>query len=145
MSQNKKTFSVSFSIITGAVSSIFGKIQGSFETLIVIMIINYVIAQFANYIISHTHKDITINVISQKGIIGLMKKVIIILIILGVKKIDTSLLNSRMLEDCMINAYIVNEVLGIVEFSKLLEIPVPSPINKMIEILKKHTDYNIKN
>ena len=73
-----------------------------------------------------------------------MKKVIIILIIFGVKKIDTSLLNSRMLEDCMINAYIVNEVLGIVEFSKLLEIPVPSPINKMIEILKKHTDYNIK-
>ena len=73
---------------------------------------------------------------SKAGWKGLCRKGVTILIVLIACRLDV-VMGTRLVRDAVIIAYIVNELISIIENAGLMGIPVPAVITKAIEVLRK--------
>ena len=76
---------------------------------------------------------------SSVGFIGLVKKCMILLMVLIAYRLDL-VVGSAFIRDGVIIAYIVNEILSIVENFVLMGLPIPDVISKGIDMLKSKND-----
>lgn len=70
---------------------------------------------------------------------GLIRKGVYLLIILVAYRLDLSL-GANYIRTAVIIAFIVNEVISIIENAGVMGIPIPGVITRAIEVLKKKSE-----
>ena len=131
--------------VGGLLASFFGGWDSSLTTLIVFMGIDYVTGLIVAGVFHKSPKTKTGTLESKAGWKGLCRKGMSILIVLIACRLDL-IMGTSFVRDAVIIAYIVNEVISIIENAGLMGIPVPVVISRAIEVLKKkENEINGKN
>ena len=125
--------------VTGVVSSAASALLGGFDmslvTLLILMAIDYVTGLIVAGVFHKSQKSRTGALESRAGWKGLGRKGVTLLIVLVAARLDI-LLGVTFVRDGVVIAYIVNELLSIVENAGLMGIPIPDAVKNAIEALK---------
>ena len=120
----------------GILASFFGGWDSALTTLVVFMAIDYVTGLIVAGVFHKSPKTKTGALESKAGWKGLCRKGVTILIVLIACRLDL-IMGTSLVRDAVIIAYIVNELISIIENAGLMGIPVPAVITKAIEVLRK--------
>ncbi len=120
----------------GLLASFFGGWDSSLTTLIVFMGIDYVTGLIVAGVFHKSPKTKTGALESKAGWKGICRKGVTILIVLIACRLDL-IMGTSLVRDAVIIAYIVNELISIIENAGLMGIPVPAVITRAIEVLRK--------
>ena len=121
--------------IGGAIAEMFGGWDMALATLILFMAIDYVTGMMVAGIFHKSKKTENGALDSHVGWQGICKKGISLLIVLVACRLDL-LINTNFIRDSTVIAFIVNELLSIIENAGLMEIPIPKGITEALEVLK---------
>ena len=113
----------------------FGGWDMALATLILFMAIDYVTGMMVAGIFHKSKKTENGALDSHVGWQGICKKGISLLIVLVACRLDL-LINTNFIRDSTVIAFIVNELLSIIENAGLMEIPIPKGITEALEVLK---------
>ena len=127
--------------VGSAIAYALGGWDASVITLLVFMGIDYMTGFILAIVFHKSPKSQTGAYDSKVGWKGLVKKCITILFIVISVLLDI-LLNTTYIRDAVCIAFIVNELISIVENAGLMGIPIPAIITKAIDILKSKTEVN---
>jgi toxin secretion/phage lysis holin len=125
--------------IGGIITSLFGGWDAALTTLIVFMAIDYVSGLVVAGVFHKSPKTTNGSLESKAGWKGLCRKGMTMLFVLIACRLDL-LMNTNIVRDAVIIAYITNETISIVENAGLMGIPIPSVITKAIDVLKNKTE-----
>ena len=140
----KINFLVSFGIIGGFFTSLFGGWDAALTTLIIFMGIDYITGLIVAGIFHKSPKTESGSLESKAGWKGLCRKGATMLIVLVACRLDI-LMGTNFIRDAVIIAYITNEVISIVENMGLMGLPIPAVIIKAIDVLKKKEEDDNEN
>ncbi len=124
-----------------AVASAFGGWDKSLQTLIIFMIADYMTGLIVAGVFKKSKKTDTGALESRAGWKGLCRKGMTLLYVLIATRLDI-LAGTTYLRDAVCIGFIVNEVISITENAGLMGVPIPGPIAKAIDLLKKKLDNN---
>ncbi len=126
-------------VVGAIVASWFGGWTSAMTTLLVFMGIDYLTGILVAGVFHASPKTDNGALESRAGWKGLIRKGVTLLIVLIAARIDM-LIGTTYFRDGVCIAFIVNELLSIVENAGLMGVPIPELIRKAIEILKKKSD-----
>lgn len=135
----KETFYALVAVFGATIASFFGGWTSSMTTLLIFMGIDYLTGLIVAGVFHNSGKTENGGLESRAGWKGLCRKGVTLLIVLIAARIDI-LLGTTYFRDGAAIAFIVNELLSIVENAGLMGVPIPTPIMKAIEILKAKSD-----
>ena len=120
---------------------LFGGWDASIITLLIFMAVDYVFGLIVAGVFHKSTKSETGALESRAGWKGLVKKGITMLFVVIAVRLDILLLDMMAIESSFVRdgvciAFIVNELISIIENAGLMGIPIPSVIKKSIELLK---------
>ncbi len=122
----------------GAVGSFIAAALGGWDaaivTLIAFMAIDYVTGWIVAAVFHKSKKSETGGLQSRAGFKGLCKKVVVLLLVAVANRLDMQI-GANYIRDGVCIAFMVNELLSIVENAALMGIPIPSVITKALDIL----------
>lgn len=122
------------------IASFFGGWTASLTTLLIFMGIDYITGLVVAGVFHKSPKTKTGALESRAGFKGLIRKVMVLLLVLIGHRLDMAI-GATYIRDAVCIAFMVNEVISIVENAGLMGIPVPAAIINAIDILKKkHAD-----
>lgn len=125
--------------IAGVVFSGIAYILGGWDeaviTLLIFMGIDFITGLIVGGVFHKSGKTETGSLESKAGFKGLCKKGCIILLIIVANRLDMQL-GSSYVRDAVCIAFIINELISILENIGLMGVPIPKIITKAIEILK---------
>lgn len=122
-------------VVSSAASALLGGFDMSLVTLLIFMAIDYVTGLIVAGVFHKSQKSRTGALESRAGFKGLGRKGVTLLIVLVAARLDI-LLGVTFVRDGVVIAYIVNELLSIVENAGLMGIPIPDAVKNAIEALK---------
>ena len=129
--------------IIGVIGSFISYLLGGFDmaliTLLLFMAIDYITGFIVAAVFHKSNKTQSGSLNSRAGWKGLCKKGITLLIVLVAARLDL-MMGVTFIRDGVIIAYIVNELLSIIENAGLMGVPIPKVITKGIEALKKEVE-----
>lgn len=123
-------------MIGSGIASIFGGWDSGLITLVILMFIDYISGLMVGGIFHNSNKTKSGSLESNACFKGLCKKCIILCFVLIGHRIDI-LLEIDYVKTGICIAFIVNELISIVENAGLMGIPIPKILIKAIEILKE--------
>lgn len=133
-----------FGAIVAAISSLFGGWDSALTTLVIFMAIDYIAGLIVAGVFKRSGKSETGALESRAGWKGLCKKGMTLLIVLVAVRLDIAV-GTTFVKDVVVIGYIANEGLSIIENAGLMGIPIPSIIQKAIEVLrKKEVDASVR-
>lgn len=121
------------------VASLFGGWTASLTTLLIFMGIDYLSGLILAGVFHKSPKTETGALESRAGLKGLIRKVTMLLFVLIGHRLDVAV-GATYIRDAICIAFMVNELISIVENAGLMGIPVPAVITNAIDILKKKTE-----
>ena len=122
-------------IIGSAFASLFGGWSTGLTTLLIFMCIDYITGLVVAGVFKKSPKTANGALESLAGFKGLIRKGATLLAVLVGYRLDM-LLGTSYIRDCVIIAFITNEVISITENAGLMGVPMPQAIIKAIDILK---------
>ena len=122
-------------IIGSAFASLFGGWSTGLTTLLIFMCIDYITGLIVAGVFKKSPKTANGALESLAGFKGLIRKGATLLAVLIGYRLDM-LLGTSYIRDCVIIAFITNEVISITENAGLMGVPMPQAIIKAIDILK---------
>lgn len=122
--------------IGGAIATAFGGWTHSLTTLLIVMAADYVTGLIVAGVFKKSPKTETGGLESKAGWKGLFRKGGTLLVVLIACRLDIEL-GTTYIRDAVVIAFIVNEVVSLVENVGLMGVPIPKPILEGIDILKK--------
>lgn len=125
-----------FGSIGSAIAFIFGGWDASIITLLIFMGVDYITGIVVAGIFHASKKTQTGALNSRVGWKGLAKKGVTLLFVVLAVRLDL-LIGANYIRDAVCIAFILNELISIVENAGLMGIPIPGVIKKAIEILKE--------
>ena len=129
-----------FATIIGFIGSFFSQLFGGWSTelgtLIIFMVIDFILGICVAAFFHNSDKSNTGALSSGAGFKGLCKKCATLLMILVGYRIDLTLGTDYVKSTCII-AFIVVELISIIENLGLMSVPIPQIIMKSIDILKQ--------
>ena len=129
-----KQFLLGLSAAAGGVLGwFFGPIDALFIALIVTCLVDYVTGVTCG-VLGVSEKTKSHGLSSKAGFTGIVKKVIIFLLVGMLHFVEEA--THVPIRDAAVMAFLVNELLSIVENCGLLGIPMPQKIKDMIEVLQ---------
>lgn len=132
--------------IIGATGSFIANLLGGWtsdmQTLLILMGIDIVMGLLIAGFWKKSEKSPTGTINSLSMAKGLVRKGVYLLIILVAYRLDLSL-NVEYVRTAVIIAFIVNEVISIVENAGIMGVPMPSVITRAIEVLKKKSEGDV--
>lgn len=137
----KETILAVLGAIGAAIASYFGGWTSAMTTLLIFMAIDYFTGIICAGVFNASPKSESGALESRAGFKGLCRKGVVLLIILVAARIDL-LLDTTYFRDGTCIAFILNELLSIIENAGLMGIPIPKVITKAIEILKNKSEEN---
>lgn len=121
-------------MITAAVSGFFSWMVDGFGVPFTILFLMMVGDYISGLLVGLKNKDLS----SRTGIIGIIKKVYIIILLMSIKGLDMAVLNTNgFIYDGAAVAFIVNEFISITENGGKLGVWLPEPVKKVIRVLKE--------
>ena len=121
-------------MVGGLIALAFGGWDIALQVLIIFMAIDYVTGVVVAGVFKKSKKGDCYGLNSAKGLKGLFKKGMMLLIVLIGFKLD-ALLGTDFIKYAVIIAFISNELISITENACLMGVPVPDVIKKAIDIL----------
>ena len=109
------------------------------QTLIIFMAIDYITGLLVAGIFKKSNKTKDGALDSRAGFKGLIRKGMMLVIVFVAYHMD-KVIDSSIIMNCCIFAFIANETISIIENAGLMGIPIPSVITKAIEILKERSE-----
>lgn len=122
--------------IGSAVAFLFGGWDASIVTLLIFMLMDYLTGLIVAGVFHKSKNSETGNLSSRAGWKGLLKKFVTLLLVIIANRLDVQI-GSTIVRDAVCIAFIVNELLSIVENAGLMGIPIPKVITNAIAILNK--------
>lgn len=126
-------------VIGGAIASAFGGFDKGLQILILLMGADYITGLIVAGIFHASPKTADGTLESYAGWKGLCRKGMTLLVVLIAAQLD-GYLGSSFARDTVIIAYIVNELVSLIENAGLMGVPIPAVIKRMVSILKEKTD-----
>ena len=123
--------------VGSAVALFFGGWDASIVTLIIFMAIDYFTGLILAGVFRKSKKSQNGKLESKAGWKGLCRKGVTLLIVLISCRLDI-MLGSSYIRDAVCIAFIVNELISIIENAGLMGVPIPSVITKAIELLHQN-------
>lgn len=124
--------------ICGAVGSFIAAALGGWDAaiiaLIVFMGVDFVTGWIVAAVFHASQKSKTGGLESRAGFKGLCKKVTILLLVVVANLLDKQI-GANYIRDAVCIAFMVNELLSIVENAALMGVPIPAVITKALDIL----------
>ena len=118
-----------------AIAYIFGGWDASIITLLIFMGIDYITGLIVAGVFHKSNKTESGALESRAGWKGLIKKCVTFLFVIIAVRLDI-LIGENYIRDAVCIAFIVNELISIVENAGLMGLPIPAVITKAIDILK---------
>ena len=137
----KNTICTIIGTMGSLVASFFGGWDSALSTLLIFMLLDFVSGLVAAGIFHSSQKTETGALESRAGFKGLCRKGAILAFVLVGYRLDL-LMGSSYIRDAVCIAFIVNELISIVENAGLMGLPIPSVITNAIDVLKKKGDGN---
>lgn len=135
-------------VVTGAIGSavtyLLGGWDASIVTLLLFMAIDYVTGIICAGVFHKSPKTDTGALESKAGLKGLCRKGMILLFVLIGVRLDI-IIGASYIRDGVCIAFILNELISIVENAGLMGMPVPETIKNAIDILQKKGSDNNEN
>ncbi len=135
----KQEFLIIIGAIGGAISSLFGGFTTSLQTLIIFMAIDYITGLIVAGVFKKSTKTESGELNSNAGFKGLIKKGYMLLMVLVAYRLQ-EVTGFDYIKDTVIIAFIVNEVVSLIENAGLMGVPIPNVLKKAIEVLKTKDD-----
>lgn len=123
-------------VVGGFIASMFGGWTASLTTLLIFMAADYVTGLVVAGVFHNSPKTETGALESRAGLKGLIRKATVLLFVLIGYRLDLAM-GVTYVKDAVCIAFIVNELLSIVENAGLMGLPIPSVITNAIDILKQ--------
>lgn len=126
-------------MIGGAIASAFGGWSAGLTTLLIFMAIDYISGLVVAGVFHRSPKSEGGALESRAGWKGLVRKGMTLLIVLIGCRLDI-MLGIMYIRDALIIAFIINELLSIIENAGLMGVPIPDALKDAIELLKQKNE-----
>lgn len=130
----------------GTVGSVVAGLLGGWDmaiiTLLLFMAIDYITGLVVAGVFHKSNKSKTGALESRAGWKGLVKKCVTLLFVVIAVRLDL-MIGATYIRDAVCIAFIINELISIVENAGLMGIPIPTAITKSIELLKQKGDEDV--
>lgn len=131
-----KSYIIAYAGIVGSfIASLFGGWSSGLTTLLIFMAIDLITGIIVAGVFRQSDKTNSGALSSKAGFRGLCKKCVILLFVLIGARLDI-MLGVTYIRDGVCIAFILNEVLSVIENAGLMGIPVPSVVKKALELLE---------
>lgn len=127
---------VTLGLIGSCISNFYGGLSVTITCLLFLMIVDYLMGIFNALFFKKSDKTETGGLSSKVGFKGIIKKGTILLFVLVGAELD-KLIGSTYVKDGICIAFIVNELVSIIETGTLMGVPVPPVLVNCIDILKQ--------
>ena len=131
-----KIISATLGAIGGAIAYAYGGWTESMMTLLIFMAIDYLSGLVRAGVFKASNKSEGGALDSKAGFKGLCRKGFILLVVLIAYRLDL-LIGTTYIKDATIIAFIVNELISIIENLGAMGVPMPEVIVNAIEVLKE--------
>lgn len=135
----KNTICAALGTIGGFIASLFGGWSASLTTLLIFMLIDYATGLVVAGVFHKSPKTANGGIESNVGRKGLVRKFSVFLLILVGHRLDLTV-GTAYIRDGACIAFIVNELISIVENVGLMGLPIPAAIKNAIEVLTHKND-----
>lgn len=135
----KSTICGVFGIVGGVIASAFGGWSAGLLTLVIFMAIDYISGLIVAGVFHNSPKSEGGALESIAGWKGLVRKGMTLLIVLIGARLDI-LLGLMYIRDAIIIAFIINELLSIIENAGLMGVPIPKALENAIELLRQQSE-----
>ena len=126
-------------MIGGAIASAFGGWSAGLTTLLIFMAIDYISGLVVAGVFHRSPKSEGGALESRAGWKGLVRKGMTLLIVLIGCRLDI-MLGIMYIRDALIIAFIINELLSIIENAGLMGVPIPDALKNAIELLRQKNE-----
>ena len=126
-------------VVGGFITNLLGGWTSDMQTLLILMGIDIVMGLLIAGFWKKSDKSPTGTINSLSMAKGLVRKGVYLLIILVAYRLDLSL-NADYIRTAVIIAFIVNEVISIIENAGIMGVPIPSVITRAIEVLRNKSE-----
>ena len=132
----KNAICTGIGMVGSVIASFFGGWTASLTTLLIFMGIDYVTGIVVAGVFHNSPKTETGALESRAGLKGLIRKFTMLLFVLVGHRLDMAV-SATYIKDVVCIAFMVNELISIVENAGLMGLPIPAVIMNAIDILKK--------
>lgn len=136
MSKTMTAVCSSIGAVGGLIATFFGGWNASLSTLLIFMAIDWITGLIVAGVFHKSQKTDSGSLESKAGFKGLCRKGVMLLFVLIGYRIDISI-GTNYIRDAICIAFIVNELISIIENAGLMGIPIPKIVIKSIDILKQ--------
>ena len=130
---------ITFCTLTGAflasVAALFGGWSEDMATLITVMGVDFLLGLLIAAVFNKSPKSESGKLSSKSCFAGLLKKCAMLLFVLIAYRLDISL-GTDYIKPAAVIAFIVNELISIIENADIIGIPMPGIIKKAVDLLK---------
>lgn len=130
-------------VVGGFVSSFVGGFDTSFKIMLSFMVIDYVSALILACFFHKSPKTATGGLSSSVSFHGLIRKIMMIVFV-GVAHLLDMQLGSDYIRNAVCIAFMVNELISLIENFGLMGVPIPKVITNAIELLKDGEEHESK-
>lgn len=127
-------------VVGSVIAEVFGGWDAAMITLVTLMIIDYIMGILVAAVWHKSPKSESGTLESRAGWKGLCRKGVVLLIVLVASRLDIVLGTSNIVRNAAIIGYSANELISIVENAGLMGVPIPSIIQKAIDVLQKKAE-----
>lgn len=138
MDRWRATFCGTAGAVGSLLTSLFGGWSSDLSTLVICMAVDFLTGLIAAALCKSGKTD-SGGLSSSVGFKGIAKKVGIMLLVLIAHRIDL-VLGTNYIKTAAVIAFIVNEVISIVENAGLIGVPMPAIFKKAVDLLKGKAD-----
>lgn len=130
-------------VLGSFVAGFFGGWTSGMVTLVIFMTIDYCSGLVVAGVFNQSKKSENGGLESKAGWKGLCRKVMTLLFVGIAYRIDLAL-GTTYIQDAVIIGFMANELISIVENAGLMGLPLPSMINKAIDVLTKKSEGGVE-
>ena len=134
---NKQMICTAVGAVGSFIASIFGGWDTALATLLIFMAVDYITGLLVAGVFHASPKSENGALESKAGFKGLIRKGLVLVVILVACRMDM-LLGVNYIRDAACIAFIVNELISMVENFGLMGVPFPETIKEAIELLQKN-------
>lgn len=129
-------------VVGGFITNLLGGWTSDMQTLLILMGIDIVMGLLIAGFWKKSDKSPTGTINSLSMAKGLVRKGVYLLIILVAYRLDLSL-NADYIRTAVIIAFIVNEVISIIENAGIMGVPIPKVITRAVEVLRNKSEGDV--
>jgi toxin secretion/phage lysis holin len=126
-------------VVGSFITNLLGGWTSDMQTLLILMGIDIVMGLLIAGFWKKSDKSPTGTINSLSMAKGLVRKGVYLLIILVAYRLDLSL-NADYIRTAVIIAFIVNEVISIIENAGIMGVPIPKVITRAVEVLRNKSE-----